>query len=180
VHEGAFDAREGWVEWAWLQRQLGAVSSNGNGNGGVSNLLRFTDAYCFAEAGGILFTDRYLADPTPAPTAAPEFATESATAAYAAAESKKAELGHPQDAAAAAATATASAAAEHRKAEQAKHRGTKAVRGVDLLIADPATGAPVPDGTKGLLCVGANWPGLARTVLSSHRAFVSSYFRVRC
>ena len=143
MHEGAFDAREGWVEWAWLQRRIGVISSNCNGN--ESSLLRFTDAYCFAEAGGILFTDRYLADTANTPIA----------------------------------DAPASAAAES-KVEQAKHRGTKAVRGIDLLIADPKTGAPVPDGTKVLLCVGNNWPGLARTVLSSHRAFVGRYFRVRC
>ncbi len=41
VHEGAFDAREGRVEWAWLQKKLG---------GGVHG-PQFEDVYCFAEVG---------------------------------------------------------------------------------------------------------------------------------
>jgi len=49
--------------------------------------------------------------------------------------------------------------------------------GVKPVIVDPATGVPIEgNGVEGALCLGAPWPGQARTVFGDHKRFRETYF----
>jgi acetyl-CoA synthetase len=49
--------------------------------------------------------------------------------------------------------------------------------GVKPVIVDPATGIPIEgNGVSGALCLGAPWPGQARTVHGDHKRFKETYF----
>jgi len=49
--------------------------------------------------------------------------------------------------------------------------------GVKPVIVDPATGVPIEgNSVEGALCLGAPWPGQARTVFGDHKRFRETYF----
>ncbi|MFN7958259.1 MAG: acetate--CoA ligase [Holophagaceae bacterium] len=49
--------------------------------------------------------------------------------------------------------------------------------GVKPIIVDPATGIPIEgNSVEGALCLGAPWPGQARTVFGDHKRFRETYF----
>jgi acetyl-CoA synthetase len=48
--------------------------------------------------------------------------------------------------------------------------------GIDLVVVDPQTGAPLEGGNvSGVLCVRGAWPGMARTIFGDHERYLKTY-----